>query len=101
MRRWSAGRYKFHHNRADEHKWSENHDTYNSARQSPAYNTSSQHVKVVTANPSNYWNKIVATQASGEGPDVFLMNNVNFKQWAHNNSIADLSSYLSTDRQVA
>jgi len=58
----------------------------------------SQKVQVAAANPSDYWNKVVTTQAGGTGPDVFLMNNVNFKQWAHNKSVADVSSYLNTDK---
>lgn len=61
----------------------------------------SQKVQVAAANPTDYWNKVVTTQAGGTGPDVFLMNNVNFKQWAHNKSVADVSSYLNTDKAAA
>jgi len=64
------------------------------------YNKTSK-VKVGTVNPSDYWNKVVTTQASGTGPDGFLMNNVNFKQWAHNGLVADLSGYLNPDKDAA
>jgi multiple sugar transport system substrate-binding protein len=73
----------------------------------PGFNTlaenfnKSQKVQVAAANPSDYWNKVVTTQASGTGPDVFLMNNVNFKQWAHNKLVDDVSSYLNTDKTAA
>ena len=73
----------------------------------PGFNTlvgnfnKSQKVQVAAANPSDYWNKVVTTQASGTGPDVFLMNNVNFKQWAHNGLVADLSSYLNPDKDAS
>jgi len=73
----------------------------------PGFNTlaqnfnTSQKVQVAAANPSDYWNKVVTTQAGGTGPDVFLMNNVNFKQWAYNKSVADVSSYLNTDKTAA
>lgn len=54
--------------------------------------------QVVAANPSDYWNKVVTTLASGTGPDVFLMNNVNFKQYAKNGNVADLGSYANADK---
>jgi multiple sugar transport system substrate-binding protein len=57
--------------------------------------------QVVQSNPSSYWNKVVATLASGTGPDVFLMNNVNFKQYAKNGSVGDLSSYMNADKTAA
>ena len=57
--------------------------------------------KVVVSNPSGYWNKVVATLASGTGPDCFLMNNVNFKQYAKNGSVADLSSFAGSDKATS
>jgi multiple sugar transport system substrate-binding protein len=66
-----------------------------------AYAAANPGKQVVASNPSSYWNKVVATLASGTGPDVFLMNNVNFKQYAKNGSVADLSSYLNADKTAS
>ncbi|MGI8912696.1 MAG: extracellular solute-binding protein [Chloroflexota bacterium] len=66
-----------------------------------AYVAANAGKQVVPSNPSGYWNKVVATLAAGTGPDVFLMNNVNFKQYAKNGSVADLSSYVNADKAAS
>ena len=51
--------------------------------------------------PSDYWTKMVTVLAAGNPPDAFLMNNVSFKIYAHNKTVADLSSYLQTDKTAS
>jgi len=66
-----------------------------------AYNDAGPKGKVGASNPSDYWNKVVTSEAGGAGPDVFLMNNVNFKQWSLTQNVTDLSSYLDVDKAAS
>jgi len=66
-----------------------------------AYNDAGPKGKVGASNPSDYWNKVVTSEAGGAGPDVFLMNNVNFKQWSLTQNVTDLSSYLGVDKAAS
>lgn len=68
------------------------------------FNKSQKNVVVTHEQPASqpaYWNKIITLQAGGQGPDVFEINNTSYKNWAHNGSLADVSSYVSQDKPVS
>lgn len=69
-----------------------------------AFNSAQKQVVVTHEQPAaqpDYWNKIITLQAGGQGPDVFEINNTSYKNWAHNGSLADITSYTNQDKAVA
>jgi ABC-type glycerol-3-phosphate transport system substrate-binding protein len=62
-----------------------------------AFNQTHQ-MPVAASMPSGYWEKVVVSEASGTGPDVFYGDTAYFKVLAHNGNIADVSAYAQTDK---
>jgi multiple sugar transport system substrate-binding protein len=44
-----------------------------------------------------YWDKVQASLAGGSGPDIFLMNNVNYRVFANRGALVDLTKRLPAD----
>ena len=65
------------------------------------YNDANPKNQVVRTFFPDYWNKVLASMAGGGGPDVFLMNNTNFKSYARLGNVAVLDSFLNTDKTAA
>jgi len=47
--------------------------------------------------PPDYWTKVQATLAGGVGPDVYLMNNVNYWSFSNLGLLVDLAPLMATD----
>jgi multiple sugar transport system substrate-binding protein len=47
--------------------------------------------------PPGYWDKLQTALAGGSGPDIYLMNNVNYRVFANRGILADLTTRLATD----
>jgi multiple sugar transport system substrate-binding protein len=56
-------------------------------------------VNAEVATPA-YWDKVQASLAGGSGPDIFLMNNVNYRVFANRGALVDITKRLSTDANV-
>jgi ABC-type glycerol-3-phosphate transport system substrate-binding protein len=58
-------------------------------------------IPVAASVPSDYWTKVVVSEASGTGPDVFYGDTVYFKALAHNGNVADISGYVHADKNAS
>jgi multiple sugar transport system substrate-binding protein len=58
-------------------------------------------VKVEVDSPAGYWDKIPASIAAGNPPDVFFMNSVNNRPYFNQGAIKDLTPLATKDRTWA